>query len=353
MGLNICGTEIQPSTRSFFRLKVVELLDGNDLSIPLHVINGSEDGPVLGVFACIHGSEYYQNRVVRRVVEEISPEKLRGTILAVPVANPLAFSHMTRQSPEPPEETVDFSNMNRVFPGKRSTPLFGSMEATDVSLTMRMAATLVEQVLSRCTCVLDLHGQRMGLSLKKMLYNRASAETMELARIFGLGLIHDPVGGSVGGTLTTCTDYAERLGIPGVAPEIGGGGHGETYEKQCEELGIQGVKNVMIHLNMLEGKLVLPDRQFYFRKAPHIRATQSGYFVSRMEPEDVGIGRSTRQVEKGEDLGTIYNPYTLREVERIVSPADGLLYACRVSGLIEAQNEILAVGEFEDARWIE
>lgn len=115
--MRICGEEIKPRSRSFFQLKVVELLDGSDLSIPLHVVCGSEQGPVLALLACVHGTEYYQNRIVRRIVSEILPDEIRGTILAVPVANPIAFAHMTRQTPEPPEETVDFANLNRVFPG--------------------------------------------------------------------------------------------------------------------------------------------------------------------------------------------------------------------------------------------
>ncbi len=36
-----------------------------------------------------------------------------------------------------------------------------------------------------------------------------------------------------------------------------------------------------------------------------------------------------------------------------LSPVDGLLYACRVSGLVEAQSEVLAVADFEDSKWIE
>jgi hypothetical protein len=355
MVLRIYGKDIEPGTRHFCRLRVAQLLDGNELSIPLHVIRGREDGPTLGLFASIHGSEYYSNRIIRRIVNDADPHGMSGTILAVPVANPSAFSHMTRQTPDPPEETVDFANLNRVFPGKRIAPLFGSMESTDVSLTMRMASIITDEVLRKCNYVLDYHGQMRGMALKKMLYNRASDESMELSRIFGLGIIHDPIGesGPVKGVLSPCTDYAESIGMPGIVPEIGGGGHSEAFEAECERIGVQGARNVMVHLGMMEGELVLPDRQFFFRRAPHLRATVGGYLVSDMEPEDVGIGRPTREVRRGEVLGTIYDPYTLKELEQLKAPADGLLYACRVSGPIEAQGEALAVADFEDSKWME
>ncbi|MBA7610980.1 N-alpha-acetyl-L-2,4-diaminobutyric acid deacetylase [subsurface metagenome] len=352
--MKFCGEELEPGSRGYYRMKVATMLDGSDLTIPLHVVRGEGEGPTLGIMAGVHGTEYYQNRIIRRIVNETAPDEVSGTILAVPVANPLAFSHVSRQSPRPPEETVDFANLNRVFPGRRETPLFGSMVATDVSLTMKMAAVLSDEVIGRCDYLLDFHGQMPGMALKKMLYN-AHADSSELARVFGLGIIHDPVGGSSSSksALSGSTGYAEKLGIPGVTPEVGGGGHGEGFEAECERLGVQGVRNVMAHIGMVESEVVLPERQFYFRRAPHVRATCGGYLVSYMEAGDVGIGRPTREVEEGEVLARVYSPYTLKEMEEIKAPVDGLLYACRVSGLVEAQSEVLAVADFQDSKWIE
>ncbi len=350
----IHGREVEPGTHEYFRLKVAAMLDGNDLSLPLHVIHGEEQGPVLGLFAAIHGTEYYQNRVIRRIVNETPPDALKGTILAVPVANPPAFSHVTRQTPRPPEETVDFANLNRVFPGRRVTPLFGSLEPTDVSLTMRMAQVLTDEVVLRCTHILDYHGQMQGMALKKMLFN-LDPVSREMARIFGLGVLHDPPE-SVGAgrkAFIPLTDYAGQHGAYGIVPEIGGGLHSERFESECERMCVVGARNVMIHLDMLEGEIVLPERQFYFRKAPHVRATMGGYLVTDLEPEDVGVGREPREVRKGEALGTVYSPYTLRDLEQIKAPADGLIYACRVSGLVEAQSEVLAVADFDGSKWIE
>ncbi|MBL7168918.1 succinylglutamate desuccinylase/aspartoacylase family protein [Candidatus Bathyarchaeota archaeon] len=352
--MKFCGDELEPGSRGFYRLKVATMLDGSELTIPLHVVRGEGEGPTLGIMSGVHGTEYYQNRIIRRIVNEIVPDEVSGTILAVPVANPLAFSHVSRQSPRPPEETVDFANLNRVFPGRRDRPLFGSMITTDVSLTMRMAAMLSDEVIGRCDYLLDFHGQMPGMALKKMLYN-AHEDSSELAKVFGLGIIHDPIGDSSSskGALSGSTGYAEKLGIPGVTPEVGGGGHGEGFEAECERLGVQGVRNVMAHIGMVDGKVVLPDRQLYFRRAPHVRATCGGYLVSYMEAKDVGIGRPTREVEEGEVLARVYSPYTLEEMEEINAPVDGLLYACRVSGLVEAQSEVLAVADFEDSKWIE
>lgn len=344
--------QLENCSKTYHRLEIVQMLDGNMLYVPVHIIKGTEPGPVLGLYANIHGTEYYQNRIIRSVVQDITPDHLKGAIIAVPVANPYSFSHMTRNTPNPPEETVDFSNMNRVFPGKRTTPLFGSMNPTDVSLTMRIAASISDELVPKCTHILDYHGQMSGMALNKMLFN-LDPPSKEMARVFGLGILHDPPGSIGSSTFMPMTSYAGTLGISSAVPEIGGGGHGEAFESECERVGVRGTLNVMKHLGMLEGEPVLPERQFYFVHAPHVRATVGGYFVSDMEASDVGIGKPPREVTKGEVLGTIYNPYSFEELEQIKSPCDGLIYACRVSGLVNPQSEVLAVADYKDSKWIE
>jgi predicted deacylase len=352
MSFKIHKQEFQKETKNYFMIEIAPMLDGNTLSIPIHVIQGYTNGPVLGIFACIHGSEYYQNRIIKSLVTEARPDEIKGTIIALPVANPYAFSHMTRQTPYPPEETVDFANLNRVFPGKRTTPLFGSMMSTDVSLTMKIAASISDEIVPKCTHILDFHGQMKGMALKKMLFN-LDVNSQEIAKVFGLGTLHDPPGSISGSSLMTMTSFAGTLGIPSIVPEIGGGAHGEIFEKHCEQIGVKGTKNVMKYLDMIEGDPNVPKKQFYFKHAPHVRSTKGGYFITDMLPSDVGIGKDPREVTKGEVLGTIYSPYNFNELEKITSPVDGLIYACRVSGLVEPQNELVAVADFKGSKWIE
>jgi hypothetical protein len=60
----------------------------------------------------LHGDEITGPEVVRRVLEGVDPEKLRGRLRLVPVANPLAFQTLTRVTPG----SIEISNLNRVFP---------------------------------------------------------------------------------------------------------------------------------------------------------------------------------------------------------------------------------------------
>src|SRR2546426_312539 len=84
---------------TYEQIPVTMLASGRELFLPLHRLEGQSAGPTLGLSAVVHGDEPLTNEIVRRVLTEIDPAKLRGTILAVPVANPLAFESLTRHTP--------------------------------------------------------------------------------------------------------------------------------------------------------------------------------------------------------------------------------------------------------------
>ena len=94
-------------------LPVTTLASGFELRLPVHVITGAQPGPTLGITAGIHGDEYLPIEAIRRVVEQLDPAQLSGTVLAIPVVNPLAIEAQTRHTP------IDMQNLNRVFPGAR------------------------------------------------------------------------------------------------------------------------------------------------------------------------------------------------------------------------------------------
>ena len=54
---------------------------GGDLTIPLRVLHGRREGPVVFISAAIHGDELNGVEVARRLLAEIRPERLGGTLL--------------------------------------------------------------------------------------------------------------------------------------------------------------------------------------------------------------------------------------------------------------------------------
>src|SRR3990172_1479174 len=80
-------------------IEVATLATGAPLRVPVHEVDGGAAGPCLGVSALLHGDEVTGPEVVRRVLDGVDPENLRGRLRLVPVANPLAFQTLTRVTP--------------------------------------------------------------------------------------------------------------------------------------------------------------------------------------------------------------------------------------------------------------
>ena len=85
---------------------------GGPLEMPLTVMNGGGDGPVLWLNGCIHGDEP-QGTLAIMMIGASSTRKPKGAVVAVPAMNVPAFEASERGNP------LDmFSyDMNRVYPG--------------------------------------------------------------------------------------------------------------------------------------------------------------------------------------------------------------------------------------------
>lgn len=132
MNFKIGSTIIEPGTRKQVSFKVGLLPQGNELTVTVNVVNGSKDERVLGLLSTTHGTEFLSIEQIRQIVLGVDPKQLSGTIIAVPMANPLAFQYGTTNTPG------DELNMNRNFPGK---PLGASNRAAILAVSLRQWLT--------------------------------------------------------------------------------------------------------------------------------------------------------------------------------------------------------------------
>ena len=350
----IGSLKVKRGERGMTRLSVTSLLVGAELGIPVHVLHGAKEGPVLGLIAGVHGPEPFVMRILREVVVGVDPGELAGTILAIPVANPVAFARAKRSTPE---EDIDFADMNRIFPGTRAKPTFGGGESqpSDRSLTERMAATIVEHFFPYLQYLIDFHCHFAGCSLFESIVKTGGdptkdRESLEINRLFNLGLIHE--SGDM--APVTATGYAAKLGAVTGAMELGGEGLSGPVQRRLVEFGTAGIYNALRYLKMIPGQVKQPDKQLYGTWQPHVRPTKAGYLVTEFAPDDLfaktPFGVSVRE---GDLLGTVFDPHSFEEVERILAPVDGVLYVCRTSGPIEAGGHAYAVTAFEGSRWVD
>lgn len=143
-------------------------MSGTPVSLPVIVLHGKIEGPSMWLTAAIHGDELCGVEIIRRVLKELDPKRMAGTVVAVPVVNVHGFNTGERYLP-------DRRDLNRSFPGSRRG-----------SLASRIAHLLFTEVIERCDVGIDLHtGSGQRENLPQIRANLEDDATIHLASVFG------------------------------------------------------------------------------------------------------------------------------------------------------------------------
>lgn len=302
------GIAVPAGERRYGAITVGVLSDRSPLDVRFIVVNGQKPGPTLYLGGAMHGPEHIGTETIRRILAGTDPKELSGTIIAVPVQNPLAFRDKSRAIPG------EMTDINRVFPGN-----------PDGGLSERIAFKLMEELVSRADYVVDIHEgmpNRCTMIPPDEFYSSAEVakKTVELAKAFGLGIIMKvPLGAGA-----PMAGAATRKGIPAMLSELG---QVPLLEEGPLADNVKGVKNVMKYLKMIEGgperletiPLVITD---VWTK---ILTPTGGMCIPKVKLED--------KVSKGDVLATIYDPYTTEEVAQVKSPVSGYINSVSPAGL--------------------
>ncbi len=290
---------------------VGELADGvTPVQVPVVIINGAHDGPIVYLHAGSHGQEtIYSVETLRRLQAELNPAHLKGAVVAVPVANMLAHQFATRVAPHyAAREGVAFAgDIHKLWPGDQKG-----------SLTQRIVHFLWTEIASKCDIAIDLHAVGEPSIAFTFMYRGGKRDaigtpawerSLELARAFGLTVVT-----TAPNPLTLAGSFID-LGKPAFMVEM-------TRSRVFDEPNVAGaalgLRNVFIQLDMLEGTieaqhdfLIVPG---IHPALPTIRADHGGFIHFEVEcgaPLKAGtVIARTRDV-----FG--------REVEAITMPSDG------------------------------
>ncbi len=92
--LKVGDAAAEPGKWAKGKIPVFEYADGTVVSLPVMVLNGAQDGPILFLDANFHGPEIAGSEVIRRLIrDEIKASDLKGAIIGCLCANPLALQH--------------------------------------------------------------------------------------------------------------------------------------------------------------------------------------------------------------------------------------------------------------------
>ncbi|MCD6481140.1 MAG: succinylglutamate desuccinylase/aspartoacylase family protein [Thermoplasmata archaeon] len=288
-----------------FRSKIecTELEDGTPVILPYFVMRGKRRRPILLLNAAIHGDELNGIEVIHRIFEEIKPEEISGTILAVPVVNTLAFRARSRVDP------VDGKNLNRVFPGRKNG-----------TVTERIAYHFFEKFVKKADYGIDLHTGMKGHLLvphPRIRVVPGYNPPIEHARALGTEVLFYHEGHP--GMLNVA---AGKRGIPIVCFEIGEAGRIDEY---FIEAGVKGVKNFMRYIGMLPGKVEIPENQILLKDYMEINSSIGGIFYSKVKAGDV--------VRERQIIGMVKSPFT-GEKRNIYAPKNGFVLGIRSQPLV-------------------
>ena len=209
--------------------------------IPVSLVRGSGEGPILALIAGTHGYEYPGISALQRLRQSIDPHTQRGTLILVHIANPPSFYGRTIYT-----SPADGKNLNRVFPGRPGG-----------TLSERIAHEITTQVIAKADFLVDLHAGDGNEALRPYVYMpvtgnaQLDAATRGMALAFGLDHIVIDAGRIAPPEATKFVDQtALARGVPAITTETGQLGQNDERSIALAERGIQ---NLMRHLGMLEG----------------------------------------------------------------------------------------------------
>jgi hypothetical protein len=241
-------------------------------TIPISVLHGSRPGPVLALIAGNHGYEYAPIIALQRLLPQLDPKQMAGTVVMVHVANMPSFLRRTiYYSP------VDGKNLNRTYPGK-----------TDGTVSERIAYQITKEVIERADYVIDLHCGDGNESLRPYSYwdvNTGGPDVVErskqLALAFGLDhIVMDRERPADPQASIYCSTTATTRGKPAITTESGA--LGQTDHASIARIE-WGVMNVMRHLKMIDGEAQMVERPLFIDRNEVLRSTVTGIFYPLVE----------------------------------------------------------------------
>jgi len=285
-------------------------------SLALHVKHGKKSGPTVFISACIHGNEINGIEIIRRLYNLNLLKRLRGTLILAPVVNPYGFNTLSRYLP-------DRRDLNRCFPGS----LTGS-------LASRVAQVFFEEVVKKSDFGIDLHTaalHRSNLPQTRVAFE--DIKLLEVAKVFGAPVILNAPYRE--GSLRLS---AHKAGIPVLLYEAG---EALRMDENCIRIGVQGIINVLKHLQMLPSSAVKRKLKtpLLAQTSNWIRASASGVMRSLK-----GLGDT---VSQGEIIAYIDTPL-LGNADIVQAPHNGVIIGRTEIPLVQEGDALFHVAAFEN-----
>ena len=287
-------------------------------NIPVVVVNGAKPGPVLALVTGAHGTEYVSIIAVEKLINELDPAQVSGTVILVPLVNVLSFEQKV-----PHVNPIDNKSMNRFYPGK-----------TDGTQTDRALYQITKEVVDRCDYLIDYHGGDLDESLRPYAYwgavGKEAQDKTSKQMVLAFGLDHIIIW-SERPTDVNATRYLDNTasvrGKPSIVVEAG---HAGTVEADDVALLVNGTLSTMRYLKMIPGEPHFIENPVWLSKVEDVLADGPGIWYPYLK-------RGT-YVQEGMKLGRITDYFGKTILEPRAPVSGVLLHVNAVPSLIKGVN---------------
>jgi predicted deacylase len=289
--------------------------------LPVRVLRGKKDGPVVFISAAIHGDELNGIEIIRRFRMLNVLKRLKGTLILVPIVNVYGIMTLSRYLP-------DRRDLNRSFPGSAKGSLAG-----------RIANIFFQEIVSKCDLGIDLHtGAIHRSNLPQVRTNIENEYTFNLAKVFGAPVVlHSEIRD---GSLRA---VAQDKGVPILLYEAG---EALRFDETSIRIGVHGIVNVLRENNMLPKvtRKNLAKTPVVTKISQWMRATESGMLRTIKALGDT--------VKEDEVIAFIDEP--LDDVcFEIRASFDGIIIGKSEIPLVQAGDAVFHIARFRDLKTAE
>ncbi len=292
-------------------IKLAEDGIGLSLRVPVLIARGGRTGPVVGIVAALHGNELNGIPLIHRLFRDLKVEKLKGTIVAVIVANvPGLLLHQRVFN--------DGEDLNRVFPGR-----------ADGNCSQVYAYNLFHRIVNRFEYLIDLHTASFGRV--NSLYIRANMDNEQMAHM--AKMLQPQIILNSPAPIQTLRGQAIELGIPSITLEMC---NPSRIQKDVVRSSLLGVKNLLRSLKVLPGALAKSQQQTVVCSDSQWLYTDKGGFLET-------IPTVASLVQEGEVIARLRNIFgdVIREYK---APHDGVIIGRSVNPIAQSGARIVHLG---------
>lgn len=317
--ITLLDTELAVNSKTTIKWYSGHLSGGFNLATPVIVLHGKQAGPTVCLTAAVHGDEVNGVEIARRVVQNLNPAELKGTLISVPVVNMDGLWRKDRYM-------SDRRDLNRAFPGDAQG-----------STASRVAYSLFHNIISHCDSLVDLHsGSMYRENVTQLRADLTLPAVAEVAKQFGAISVLQSIAppGSLRGSAT-------KAGIPTVVMEVGGP---FILDVALVETGVKALRSYLSSIDILPRSFFWSSPQPVFYASHWLRSEQGGILVN-----NVTLGE---KVSKGQLLGQISNPIN-DQVEILSAPFNAVVLGRAQDQFVSAGYAVYNLGERSNIKELE